>query len=64
MDDFRVSWSPKFGDTLRRIRNALVHARESRMVEVIAPIGENYEKLAPWLPPLRVAAMDAIVYSK
>ena len=34
------------------------------MVEVIAPIGENYEKLAPWLPPLRVAAMDAIVYSK
>lgn len=60
--DFRRAWSPKFADSLRKIRNALVHARESRQVGVIAPTQENYEKLAPWIAPLQVAAMEAIVF--
>lgn len=62
LEDFRRAWSPKFADSLRKIRNALVHARESRQVGVIAPTQENYEKLGPWLAPLQVAAMEAIVF--
>lgn len=62
LEDFSRAWSPKFADSLRKIRNALVHARESRQVGVIAPTQENYEKLAPWLAPLQVAAMEAIVF--
>lgn len=62
LEDFRRAWSPKFADSLRKIRNALVHARESRQVGVIAPTQENYDKLAPWLAPLQVAAMEAIVF--
>jgi hypothetical protein len=40
-----------------------VHAREPRQVGVIAPTQENYEKLAPWLFPLEVAATEAVIFS-
>lgn len=64
LEDFRRAWSPKFADSLRKIRNALVHARESRQIGVIAPTQENYDKLAPWLAPLQVAAMEAIIFGE
>lgn len=63
-EDFARTWNPKFADSIRKIRNALVHARESRQVGVIAPTQDNYDKLAPWLYPLRITAMDAIVFNQ
>jgi hypothetical protein len=62
VDDFCVGWSNRFGNTVRSIRNALVHARENRMVDVIAPTPENYKKLTPWLPPLRFVAMQCLIF--
>ena len=64
IDDFKVAWTPKFSDLLRKIRNALVHSRESRMVGNIAPHKENYHKLAPWLPLLRAAAHDTMLFGE
>jgi hypothetical protein len=61
-EDFIHAWTPKFPESLRKIRNALVHSREARMLDVISPTRGNYEKLRPWLPLLSVAAMQIIIY--
>lgn len=62
LDDFKSMWIPKFPDCLRRLRNALVHSRESRMVGVIAPARSNIGKLRPWLGPISMAAMQVIMF--
>jgi len=61
LDDFQVVWnSGSFPDTLRHLRNALVHSREARMGGVIAPTRANYDLLRPWLGPLSVTAMQVV----
>jgi hypothetical protein len=60
--DFLAAWTPKFPDALRKIRNALVHAREMRMVNVISPTKANYDRLRPWIAPLSLAAMQVMLY--
>ncbi len=60
--DFVAAWTPKFPDALRKIRNALVHAREMRMVNVISPTKTNYDRLRPWIAPLSLAAMQVTLY--
>jgi len=62
VDDFTAAWTPKFPDTLRRIRNALVHSREARMIRVIAPTHSNYVKLRRYTAPLSIAAAAVMVY--
>ena len=62
--DFRAAWTPKFADSLRMIRNGLVHAREKRMSGIIAPTARNHQLLRPWLPPLRATALELIVYGE
>jgi len=62
--DFVAAWTPKFPDALRKIRNALVHAREMRMVNVISPTKANYDRLRPWIAPLSLAAMQVTILQK
>lgn len=61
-DEFRSVWHPKFIDSVRKIRNALVHGRESRMSGVISPTKRNDDLLRPWLAPLSATALQAILY--
>ena len=56
-EDFEQSWNKKFATALHQVRNALVHARESRQSTMIAPTTANHARLSPWLLPLsRTAA--------
>lgn len=64
LDDFKTAWSPKFADSLRMIRNGLVHAREKRMSGIIAPTSSNHALLRPWLAPLMVAAVELMIYGQ
>jgi hypothetical protein len=61
-EDFFTAWTPKLPDALRKIRNALVHSREARMVNVIAPTRKNYHLLRPWIQPLQIIAYHTLVY--
>lgn len=60
--DFCAAWHPRVSDTLRSIRNALVHAREARMSKVIAPTAPNLEKLRPWTELVSTAAMEVMIF--
>ncbi|MFH0802313.1 MAG: hypothetical protein V2A78_08030 [bacterium] len=62
-EDFKTSWDPRLVDSLRTIRNGLVHAREKRMTCIISPTRENANRLRHWFPPLKVAARELLVFS-
>lgn len=62
LDDFASAWHPKFMDHVRKLRNALVHGREQRMFNVVAPTQANDERIRPWLAPLSIIAMQTILY--
>jgi len=57
---FGKAWLNVFPQSIRRIRNALVHGREQRVV--VAPTQSNYERLRPWLGPLAVAAQEVLLF--
>ncbi len=59
---FEKMWSQKIGDTLKNIRNSLVHARESRTQEVIYPTVGNDRLLRPWLPVVRAVAEQVTMF--
>lgn len=61
LDGFRASGLEKLVTTLRNIRNALVHAREQRMANVITPTRQNHQKLLPFTRPLGLIAQALIV---
>ena len=63
-EEFEGFWIPKFPDAVRKLRNALVHSRDSRMTGVISPTQENYAKLRPWVRVLSAAAMDVMIYTE
>lgn len=63
LPDFTESWYQRFPPTLHRIRNALVHARESRQSTMIAPTRANQDRLYPWLAPLSLTAAHVMLYS-
>ena len=52
-----------FPNALHRIRNALVHARESRQSTMIAPTRANHDRIVPWLGPLSLTAARVMVHS-
>jgi len=60
--DFSREWFPKIPDTLRKIRNALVHSRDTRLGLVIIPSRENDPKLKPWIPIIRCVAEQTLIY--
>lgn len=62
LEDFRASWIPLVPHTLRRLRNALVHAREARMAEVVAPSRANYVRLKPWRQLIEAIAAEVVLY--
>lgn len=61
--EFAKTWSTRFAENLHRVRNALVHARESRQATTIAPTTINRRRLVPWLLPLHHTAARVILYS-
>lgn len=63
VDEWRAHWIPSYPDSLRKIRNALVHGREQRMAAVIAPSADNLRRLVPWLPSLNGAVMQVMLYA-
>jgi hypothetical protein len=64
LDDFRAAWHPKFADSIRKIRNALVHAREARQAKGIAPTPANLENLRPWTRAIANAAVQMMLYKE
>jgi hypothetical protein len=62
VEEWCCSWSPAYPNALRKIRNALVHGREQRSALVIAPTNVNLNRLRHWLPGLRSAAGQVILY--
>lgn len=60
--EFLSSWERSVPNALRKIRNALVHAREARMSDVISPSSGNFQKLAPWIGPLSRISMQVSMY--
>ena len=63
-EDFAKTWNRDFPTALHRVRNALVHARESRQSTTIAPTTANHARLSPWLLPLSQTAARVMLYSK
>ena len=63
-EDFVQSWNRQFPPGLHRVRNALVHARESRQSTTIAPTTANHSRLSPWLLPLSQTAARVMLYSR
>jgi len=64
LEDFKAAWIPKFPDSLRWLRNGLVHAREARVVKTIMHTRENYEKLRPWASLASLAASQVLVFGE
>ncbi|MXZ45857.1 MAG: hypothetical protein F4Z08_02490 [Chloroflexi bacterium] len=62
-EHFENTWQQSFPQALQRIRNGLVHARESRQSTMIAPTRGNHDRLFPWLGPLSFTAACVILYS-
>lgn len=62
-EEFSQSWNRQFAIALHRVRNALVHARESRQATMIAPTTANHARLSPWLLPLSQTAARVMLYS-
>ncbi len=61
-DFFCGCWNPKIVHTLRHIRNALVHGREKKFFNVIAPTGHNDLLLRPWSSIARCIAEQVIIF--
>jgi len=62
LESFSAMWIPKTPDTLRKIRNALVHGRESRLGLAIAPTRDNEYKIKPWIPVIRRIAEQVVIF--
>ena len=63
LEDFVKTWKQRFPPAIQQIRNALVHARESRQSTMIAPTRTNEDRLFPWLGPLSFTAASVMLYS-
>jgi hypothetical protein len=61
-DAFVKMWTPKILDTIRAVRNSLVHARENRTQAVIFPTVANDRLLRPWLPVIRLIAEQVMLF--
>ena len=63
LETFTNMWIPKTPDSLRKIRNALVHSRENRQGLLISPSRENDLKIRPWTSLIRRIAEQIIIYA-
>lgn len=60
-ETWETMWMPKLFDTLTKIRNALVHARERREKKVIMPTKQNDDKLLRILPLIARTAEEVAI---
>ncbi len=51
-----------FAQRIRDIRNALSHGRDQKTGTTITPTTHNFERLQPWIGPIRVAASQVLLY--
>lgn len=59
---FKQHWLPKFPNLVRRLRNALVHARDSRGDGRLAPSAGNAGRIRVWIEPLQATVADVLLY--
>jgi hypothetical protein len=59
---FCGNWNPKIINTLRYIRNALVHGREKKFISVITPTRRNDLLIRPWTSIARCIAEQVIIF--
>lgn len=64
LDAFCAMWHPKTIDTIRHIRNALVHGREKKFGKVITPSARNDILINPWTGIIRRLAEQVIIYNR
>jgi hypothetical protein len=62
LEDFEKVWKTSFPAAIRRIRNALSHAKEQRMTSVILPTADNLRRLQCWVPLVDLCAREVMVY--
>lgn len=62
LEDFRRAWIPKVPDSFRKLRNALLHAREQRLSKCIAPTARNGSLLRPWSVLVSIASSQIILF--
>ena len=62
MEDFRAAWIPKLPDSFRKLRNALLHAREQRLSKCIAPTARNGDLVRPWSVLVSIASSQIILF--
>ena len=62
LESYSAMWHPKTADTLRFIRNALVHGREKRIGRVISPTSKNDILIRPWCCVARRIAEQVVLY--
>jgi hypothetical protein len=61
-EGFCGMWHPKTINALRHIRNALVHGREKKFINVIAPTRRNDLLIRPWSSIVRCIAEQVIIF--
>jgi hypothetical protein len=61
-DIFKSTWIPKLPDTLRKLRNGVVHSRELRQAKCILPSSHNNQLLRPWATAMSAIANQIIVH--
>jgi hypothetical protein len=59
---FQTRGIENFHRSIRELRNALAHGKDARSSGVIIPTSRNYDKLAPWLSLISLAAGEVMVY--
>ncbi|MBA7612807.1 hypothetical protein ES703_20047 [subsurface metagenome] len=64
LDSFCSMWHPKLINTLRYIRNALVHGREKKFGHIITPTPRNDRLIKPWVNIIRRIAEEIIIFEK
>lgn len=62
LEDFKMSWIPKLPDAFRKLRNALLHAREQRLAKCIAPTLHNADLLRHWSNLIAVVSSQIILF--
>ena len=62
LETFSAMWHPKTADTMRFIRNALVHGREKRFGKVISPTPKNDILTRPWCCIARRIAEQVVLF--
>lgn len=62
LEYFKQHWLPKFATSIRRLRNALVHARDSRGDGRLAPSAANSAQIRFWIEPIQAVVADVMLY--